>query len=145
MAQVTCMFAEMEHRRVCEHILEGMAKIKAQTLQRSADDLNGDSIPTATGKTWSSSGVRAVLNNQSAKAQAKSSINHGSPHHRVDNIRDRDGHRRIHRPGGHRQRRGLTPRFHSFKSEVLALCSSSYSSISSARVFDLSNGTIFNS
>lgn len=88
MAQVTVTFAEMERKKIAERTREGMAKIKAATgkhmgrpsaldaatvsridaeraqgltLARIAEGLNGDGIPTATGKTWQAMNVRAVL------------------------------------------------------------------------------------
>lgn len=88
MAQVTCTFAEMERKKIAERTRDGMAKIKATTgkhmgrrsvlpqttvdrihreratgmsMARIADLLNGEGVPTATGRTWHASTVRQVL------------------------------------------------------------------------------------
>lgn len=89
MAQVTVTFAEMERKKIGERTRDGMAKIKATTgkhmgrrsvlppetvqrirdnrtaglsFARIAENLNAEGVPTATGRTWHASTVRAVLN-----------------------------------------------------------------------------------
>ena len=88
MANVTCVFAEMERKKIAERTRDGMAKIKATTgkhmgrrsalpqstvdrirrereaglsLARIATLLNDEGVPTATGRTWHASTVRQVL------------------------------------------------------------------------------------
>lgn len=88
MAQVTCTFAEMERKKIAERTRDGMARIKATTgkhmgrrstlptetvarihrereagasMARIAETLNGEGVPTATGKTWHASTIRQVL------------------------------------------------------------------------------------
>lgn len=88
MAQVTCTFAEMERKKIAERTRDGMAKIKTTTgkhmgrrsvlpqatvdrihreratgisMAKIADLLNGEGVPTATGRTWHASTIRQVL------------------------------------------------------------------------------------
>lgn len=88
MAQVTCTFAEMERKKIAERTRDGMAKIKTTTgkhmgrrsalpqatvdrihreraagmsMARIADLLNGEGVPTATGRTWHASTIRQIL------------------------------------------------------------------------------------
>ncbi|MBB4735838.1 DNA invertase Pin-like site-specific DNA recombinase [Micrococcus cohnii] len=97
MAQVTMTFAEMERKRIGERTKSAMARIKADTgkhmgrrsvlpaetvdriradraagmpMARIAATLNDEGVPTATGRTWYASTVRAVLTRETDKATA---------------------------------------------------------------------------